>query len=451
MPNLEPSGLSERELEILLLVATGASNKEIAQKLFISSNTVKVHLRNIFAKIGAASRTEAAMYAVRIGLVHAPAQIPPEEPAPSQDSLPRSVPLPETEAPEPKRRAWPAWARVLMVVMVTTLAGLTFILGRSSNPPATPQPTSPPIIAATEAPRWHQLASLPTPRFNLALVAIENQLYAIGGESDQGISGNLERFDVQSNTWSELASKPIPVTDALAAVINGLIYVPGGRTGAALTQLTDQLEIYHPAEDRWTTGAPIPTPLSAYALVNYEGKLYLFGGWDGEDYLASVYMYDPVQDTWQERTPMPTARALSGAAEAGGLIYVIGGYAGEAPLDVNEVYYPARDSGGSAAPWASAFPLPDARQGFRLTTIADTIYVIGGTTPTSSRYGLIFIPSSNAWQSLEASPQPVGASFGLASLGTYLYLVGGEVEAEISSQNQAYQALITLSIPIIIK
>src|SRR5215467_6580394 len=93
---IEPQ-ISEREREILRLVATGATNQQIAYQLNISVNTVKVHLRNIFGKIGVTSRTEATLYAVRSGLVQfseaaTPASTtvadpPPEKPEPLLTTL----------------------------------------------------------------------------------------------------------------------------------------------------------------------------------------------------------------------------------------------------------------------------------------------------------------------------------------------------------------------------
>ncbi len=62
--------LSPREGEVLQLVAQGATNKEIADSLFISENTVKTHLRSIMEKLHLANRSQAAAYAVKRGLVH---------------------------------------------------------------------------------------------------------------------------------------------------------------------------------------------------------------------------------------------------------------------------------------------------------------------------------------------------------------------------------------------
>ncbi len=62
------AGLTEREREVLGLLASGCSNKEIGAELFISPKTVSVHVSNILGKLGAASRTEAAAIAHREGL-----------------------------------------------------------------------------------------------------------------------------------------------------------------------------------------------------------------------------------------------------------------------------------------------------------------------------------------------------------------------------------------------
>jgi two-component system NarL family response regulator len=63
--------LSDRELEVLRLVARGLSNRDIAAELVIAENTVKNHVRNILEKLQLRSRMEAAMYAVREKLVDA--------------------------------------------------------------------------------------------------------------------------------------------------------------------------------------------------------------------------------------------------------------------------------------------------------------------------------------------------------------------------------------------
>jgi DNA-binding NarL/FixJ family response regulator len=64
-----PESLTDRETDVLRLVAEGKANKEIARALKIGEKTVKTHVSRILAKLGVQSRTQAALYAARIGLV----------------------------------------------------------------------------------------------------------------------------------------------------------------------------------------------------------------------------------------------------------------------------------------------------------------------------------------------------------------------------------------------
>jgi DNA-binding CsgD family transcriptional regulator len=75
----KPAGLTTRELETLRWIAAGKTNKEIAEALSISTNTVAIHVAHVLAKTGASNRTEAAAYAARHHLFEPAA--PPASPA----------------------------------------------------------------------------------------------------------------------------------------------------------------------------------------------------------------------------------------------------------------------------------------------------------------------------------------------------------------------------------
>jgi DNA-binding NarL/FixJ family response regulator len=65
----EASGLTVRETEVLVLIAQGLSNTAIAQRMFVSDNTLKSHIRRLYKKIGATSRTQAVLWAAAQNLI----------------------------------------------------------------------------------------------------------------------------------------------------------------------------------------------------------------------------------------------------------------------------------------------------------------------------------------------------------------------------------------------
>ncbi|MGE5221229.1 MAG: LuxR C-terminal-related transcriptional regulator [Omnitrophica WOR_2 bacterium] len=458
MPNPENNELSEREREILRLTATGASNKEIAQSLGISANTVKVHLRNIFVKIGVISRTEAAMYAVRIGLVQAsesvnkgenggvepvipPTTISAETPA---SSTPPPPPLPTAKKTILKRYPIPL-SLATMAVLLLGLFGGGLLLSRQSPG----QATSTGITVSTPSPHWQALAALPIARSSLALAAYGKYIYAIAGKTAQGETGINETYDTETNEWTTGALKPNAVSQVSAAVIGGLVYVPGGRLNSGM--LMNTLDVYNPRSNQWEKRASLPKAISGYALAAFEGRLYLFGGWDGKGYLNSAYAYDPSRDAWIELTPMPTARGFAGAAEAGGKIYIIGGTNGQESLSTNEEYSPDQDGGGGN-PWKTVAAMPEGRTNMGVASIADMVYVIGGiTSGRTATNSLIYLPQVNNWKAIEAPSLNVGSDLGLVSVGMDLYAIGGQVDTLPTSKNMVYQAIYTISIPVIVK
>ncbi len=85
------------------------------------------------------------------------------------------------------------------------------------------------------AQRWTAGALLPQPRSRLAVATDGLRLYAIGGETQDGVTGDLLVYDPVTNGWLPLTNKPTPAASIAAAYLDGRIYVPGGspRTAAS--------------------------------------------------------------------------------------------------------------------------------------------------------------------------------------------------------------------------
>ncbi len=448
--------LSEREREILILVATGATNQQIAKRLCISVNTVKVHMRNIFSKVGVESRTEATMWAVHQGLVPISIAQPAEATA---DGLQTAVELaevgvsvetrPEAVAPLPlpswKKVFLPLWAfSVLLIILLPSLLHSSVPQEGVPVNAFSDQVTFRMNAVASPTSRWSSRAGMPSPRARLAVAAVGNLVYAIGGDMGGMASDVVEAYDPLRNNWQFGAAKPTAVSNIGASVAGDLIFVPGGMLSDG--SVTDVLEVYDVKQDVWTSKSPVPVPLCAYAISSVGKNIYLFGGWDGSEYLSSVYVYDTEADVWSQGTSMSTARAFAGAGSVKDKVYVIGGYDGKQEFALCEEYDPVLE-GTDQSPWRECAPMNLPRGGLGIASVGDMLFVVGGGWQNYLAYNERYDPLSNIWSSFETPIVGQWRNLGLAAVDVSLYALGGW-SGEYLNVNEEYQALYRVIVPI---
>ncbi len=220
------------------------------------------------------------------------------------------------------------------------------------------------------------------------------------------------------------------VTAMLAVMIASVVFVT-----TALAQMPTS---------PWKKGAPFPEPDEELYGVTTNGKLYVFGGWDGGKARGAAYEYDPATDKWTKKTSMPRLTHHAALAAANGKIYVMGGFVppkdtaipvGGAwePIDSAWEYDPAADS------WKSLPPLPGKRGSAVAAEVGGKIYVIGGATTTEgskdpffSFFGPsrvlgtneVYDPATNKWESRRPMSVPRNHAFSGVVNGK-IYVIGG--------------------------
>jgi DNA-binding CsgD family transcriptional regulator len=421
--------LSKRETEVLQLVTTGATNRQIAQELVVSVNTVKVHLRNIFTKLGVESRTEATLIAIREGLVSVPAAeeeleaaddlAPPEFLSNATEDAPPSTLADPPQLPWLKRIALVAGLLIVTLVTVVTWPQSHTAAVRPSFDSDNRMNGASNEGMAGENTRWRVLAPMTLARSRFALAAAPNgRLYAIGGETNGGITGAIEQYDPTTDQWTPLSASKLTRTSNMgAAAIGEWIYVPGGQTAEG--DPTAIVEAYNQGTQVWTQVAPLPRPLSGYALAVHQGQVLLFGGKDSRGYTNATFIYDPQQDEWTEGKAMPTRRAYAAAASLGSRIFVVGGYDGEREQATCAVYVPAEDS------WDDCEPLTVARGGLGLAGVANELFAVGGGWSNYLGFSEKLDSKAEGWLPFDTPVYRQWSSLAVASRPDRFFVAGG--------------------------
>ena len=428
--------LSDREIEVLQLVGQGKSNKEIAMDLDISVNTVKVHLSNIFKKLNVSSRTEATIYAIEHGMV--------EIPHLATEELESTVFASNNKEPTAWEAVQKRYWLIILSLVVGLLIGLSMLMANShifASPTSTPNA----IVDSLSQERWTYATAIPQPRAEMAVATTQNFIYLISGVTSEGVSSLVQKFDRSTNIWMDLTEKPTAVSDANATIVGGKIFVPGGILADGT--VTDIFEVYTPDTDTWETRSPIPFPLSNYGIASFEGKIFIFGGWDGSKELDTVLKYEPYSDKWESVTNLPSARANPSVVLIDDLIYVIGGESNGTILKVIEVYAPNQDIAGGK-PWSSQVDLPEDFDLVGAQNVMGSLFIFGRSS--DDRYTLLnFTPQNKVWSEYtESSPIEVPVSPRVAILGGDVYFIGGYDEiGKLTDSIVRYQAVYTVILP----
>ncbi|MBN1486401.1 MAG: hypothetical protein JW981_02090 [Anaerolineae bacterium] len=416
--------LSERELEIVELVTEGLTNREVATRLYLSPNTIKVHLRNIFSKTGVASRTELSMLAVKEGWIEVETSDEVSDEALTEGSQPQSQYVPVIRVTRERTLPpWPLHRTIALSIGLVIFIGLLFLspvpessatTGESSilidNPNAA---LSAPASPLSEG--WQELSPMPMRRDRFGATLLDGRIYVIGGITPEGTSGRLDIYDIEENRWTEGTPRPIAAANTGAVTLDDVIFVAGGCDAQ---QAIADSHRYTPEADEWEAIAPLPEPLCAYAMTVWDGKIYLFGGWNGKTYRAITYRYTPETDTW-DLQPSPTrARAFGAAITLNNRLYYVGGYDNQEQATC-EVYVAEENH------WVMCPSMLLPRGGLGLTALGGQVYAIGGGWENYLGFNERYNPKTNSWSVVETPLVGEWRHLGVIATDTTVYTFGG--------------------------
>ncbi len=260
---------------------------------------------------------------------------------------------------------------------------------------------------------------------------IYNNIYILGG--DDGIiyhkRSDNRMYNPILSLWEKQRSIPIGRCQQSSCAINSLIYNFGGygaASGDPATYLND-IWCFHPFDNQWEQKSPInpPSPRMGHIAVSYDNKMYIHGGFDGNDYFDDLWVYDPVANTWTQLFPTvkPAARSDHFATMYNNKLYLMGGvyYSGS-----HTFYTDLWEFDFATTTWTQiSNACPSGRGSSTLSVYNDKLYMLGGYSLGSYHNDFIIYDFTTSTWSVLTTPLPPLSDHSSSKINDSLFVFGG--------------------------
>lgn len=187
------------------------------------------------------------------------------------------------------------------------------------------------VLAVT---RWyHGVNGMPMNSYLMSSAAYSgsfgNLLFSIGGNTMTGNNNEVFVYNVDNQTWTQTISLPAPSVVGAATAYDDNIFVHLGSSGV----YTNTCLSFDISTEAWNPIADLPAEIAWTSATTNNGSIYLAGGYDGANFLSSVYRYDPVGDAWTTLADLPMAAMGGSLITVDNKLVYVWGIQGASTLD----------------------------------------------------------------------------------------------------------------------
>lgn len=259
-----------------------------------------------------------------------------------------------------------------------------------------------PIHVQAQEKVWESAGTLPLPLSHFAIGIHDGKVYIVGGIDSSGRKTNVYYASILDNgnigEWHAATSLPEArswTSQQEAVVYNNRIYVVAGsgpRPPIRIERNTVWYADINPdgSLGSWISTTSLPDHLNSHITVQWNGRIYVFGGWTGYNWKKTVYYAEINPDgslsSWITIASLPDYRGHNQAGTVNnGIIYQLGGQYPSVVLH-DTVFYGVIQVDGTISSWSTTTSMPESLGQHTASILGDRIYVIGGFYPGSWVY-----------------------------------------------------------------